>query len=306
VAEHPLVREYTILSALKTSGVVPQAYYLSGPLQLPTSSACPRIVPGRFDIPEEYKKCQELGTEVRFLVQEKVGPTVDRYIKHLERKLDGSSENDLRLLRAAITIARKTFYMVQRLHLYGIVHGDIHGSNIAFTDVDVDFDTVDITHSSFVMIDFGLAVYFPDDYGSSTISPPGNELRDWLLSPWQLLNYRKGRRDDIIRTVDLVATFLTRGRLHKGFKALVGDGSVTERRSTAAEIKFLLPVFKPSSLLKSEALLHLKSISLDKRRQIQTTLELIRSSVLMQHPHPDSGIDYLRLDFEFVNLLNRI
>lgn len=156
------------------------------------------------------------------------------------------------------------------------------------------------------MIDFGLAVYFPDDYGSSTISPPGNELRDWLLSPWQLLNYRKGRRDDIIRTVDLVATFLTRGRLYKGFKALVGDGSVTERRSTAAEIKFLLPVFKPSSLLKSEALLHLKSISLDKRRQIQTTLELIRSSVLMQHPHPDSGIDYLRIDFEFVNLLNRI
>ena len=306
VTEHPLIREYSILSALKTSGVVPKAFHVSGPLKLPTASACPRIVPGRFDRPEEYKKCQELGTEVRFLVQEKVGPTVDKYIKHLEGKLDGSSENDLKLLRAVLIIARKTFYMIQRLHLHGIVHGDIHGSNIAFTDIDVDFDTVDISQSSFVMIDFGLAVFYPDDYGSSSISPPGNELSNWLLSPWQLLNFRKGRRDDIIRTVDFVASALSKGRLHKGFKALVGDGSVSERRSAASEIKFLLPVFRPSSLLKSEAMFHLKSISLEKKRQIQSTLELLRSWVLMQHSHPDSAVDYLRIDFEFVNLLNQI
>lgn len=85
-----------------------------------------------------YAECRDHGADIGFMVQQEVGPTIDRYVRFLERGIGASLERELEYIRSILMIGRKSFYMLHRLHSFGVLHGDIHASNIAFADPNTD------------------------------------------------------------------------------------------------------------------------------------------------------------------------
>lgn len=96
----------------------------------------------------------------------------------------------------------KSLVMLKKLHLEGgIVHGDIHGSNIAFK---VPKDSPNILKDDLVLIDFGFArTLRPDDF----IAFKTGALQIQYLSPWQMMDPTPpvGPRDDVYRLIEFVA-----------------------------------------------------------------------------------------------------
>lgn len=307
---HPLVYEYAYLKALEPSGIVPTTYFLSGASSLPSRyPISPRGMSKNVRTFEQFKKLKHANTQVRFMVQEKVGMTLSEFFDELN-SYDGPNA-DVALVRAAITMGEKTLNLLERLHQHGIVHGDIHGGNIALKDPhfrlspnNVDFSKLDL-----VLIDFGKAVFFPDQVGTpERHEQPDHYLNDWYLSAWQLENYRESFRDDVIRVMDQMADWLSDGDLKHGFHQLTNpdDESNDDRaaqRETAAEIKRRLPFFKPCALLGSQALGGRFLLSLEKRAKIQNHLESIRSNMLEQFRDLNAPIAFLSITTDLRNVL---
>ena len=303
---HPLLNEYGYLKVLEPSGIVPKTYFLSGASSFPSRYPfSPRGMSKNVRTFERFKKLKHANTEVRFMVQEKVGMTLSEFFFELN-SYNGPNA-DVALVRAAIAMGEKTLNLLERLHQHGIIHGDIHGGNIALKDPhfrlsmknNVDFSKLDL-----VLIDFGKAVFFPDQIGTpEKDEEPDHALNDWFLSAWQLENYRKSFRDDVIRVMDQMANWLSGGALKSGFFALTNQDDRAAQRDNAAEIKHRLPFFKPCALLGSQALRGRFFLSLEKRAKIQNHLESIRSNMLQQFRDPNAPIAFLSITTDLRSVL---
>jgi hypothetical protein len=128
------------------------------------------------------------------MMMEKIGPSVGKVMA--EVKFPGSHA-------FATRIFIKGIKLLMRLHdEYGIVHGDIHGGNIAFQK-DENMTLINLIHNTtlppLTFLDFGLSSFFPVEIGSSEIVPKYMDMNPKFLSHYQLENFRTGRRDDLIR-----------------------------------------------------------------------------------------------------------
>ena len=203
-SSHPLVDEYLFGSILADVGVAPKTWYLSPPSTLVhLRSPASRYISK--NLLEKYDKCVDLKTEVRFLVQERVGVTWSKYFKYLSSKK--SAESNL-VIESELKIARKAIELVQQAHAAGILHGDIHPGNIAFKNPDLSFEEIVPGESEMVLIDFGMANSLFDPSTMSSVSSL-QTLNLLLLSPWQLSRDEPAApRDDVIRIIDSVARHL--------------------------------------------------------------------------------------------------
>ena len=223
LSSHPLVDEYLFGSILADVGVAPRTLYLSPPSTLvsfPISNSPASRYLSNYLL-KNYNKCLDLKTEVRFLVQERVGVTWSDYYKYLSSKRPPTDFN--LVIESELEIARKAIKLVEQAHAAGIIHGDIHPGNIAFKNPDLSFDEIVPGESEMVLIDFGMAKSLFDPNSRSSFSSLQN-LNLLLLSPWQLTRDEPAApRDDVIRIIDSLARHLNR-HLSSKMSKLLGEG----------------------------------------------------------------------------------
>ena len=151
-------------------------------------------------LPEEMfsQKCSlpDVMHTVRFMTQELVGETLDSVY----------SSDHKPGVRSAMLIFKRIVHLLRTIHDMGIIHGDVHLGNIAFSapgDRDI---------SSLLLIDFGASSFFPADFCKDDfLEEYANQYKvePVLLSVFQLSGYRSGRRDDLYRAVELMGILMT-------------------------------------------------------------------------------------------------
>jgi len=183
LAVHPLVREYHVLTKIKSLGVAPTPLAVSLPSELPLQ-ATPKT---NFDMtPEERADCINFGSYVRFLVMERVG--VSMY------HLSGLFPAGMVPSKLVLTLAVQTIRNLQQLHESArIVHNDIHWGNVAFPDKVVEDPRV-------FLIDFGRSFSIPEFRIPLTLRAPFQSA-NVHMSPWEIAGYHPGPRDDVYRAI---------------------------------------------------------------------------------------------------------
>jgi hypothetical protein len=283
-AVHPLVPEYSLMATLNDTGIIPHVYYLSPGTLLPESDPSNRF--RSLSLDRDYAACRALGTEVRFMVLEEVGQSVSSYVE-MKMRDPGTDPRDI--LRIPIKIAIKSLELLKRFKAAGFVHGDIHGGNIAFKSPVVG----DLDAAELVLIDFGYTFPFVDKVGSPVEQPRLKSIGTLLLSPWHISNQRTGPRDDVFRVYELLANWVSRGRLYKGLK-VVGDansrlvGNMQDR--SYMELKMREPYFRHSFALASRMFIP-QGVPGERAAEVMRTLEGSLQKV-RQLDHPDSFPNY--------------
>ena len=128
------------------------------------------------------RDCEASGGVVRFMVMEHLDACLDRHplVPNMER---------------AILSGVQIIALLERLHNAGIFHGDIHSGNICLSRT---------TPGQLRLIDFGLGGFTDGESDELSSSP-------WLphesVTEWQLRGFPSARRDDIYRTIEMVASF---------------------------------------------------------------------------------------------------
>ena len=227
--DSPLV-EYSFQAALNDTGLAPKVYFLSPPSP---------IVPG---FPMKARSglmiangdhCIALKAEVRMIVMEIVGRSVEAYLEWLRGRLG----SDVAYFRAVMRIALKTLALIESLHSRGVIHGDIHGRNIVFREVK-PMREYNLETDELILIDFGMASFFPDQLMSPEDVTCDFDANPLMMTPWQLLNKRYGRRDDLYKMLDFVASFLSDGELDAAIEEhLVRSNPILAAPYTRAAIK---------------------------------------------------------------------
>jgi tRNA A-37 threonylcarbamoyl transferase component Bud32 len=313
--------EFRVLRALNDTGISPKVFYISPPLVLSKSS----ILPLPLRMQTEYlasheKKCASKGTKIRYIVQQAVGPSIGMYISALSKNRLVYSSTEF--TRKMLVIFQKVLDLIQKLHNKGFIHGDIHVYNIAFRQpvlgeiADIDIDNIDL-----VLIDFGLAKWFPESMGMDMRNDPIAMfelplLNPRLLSLWQLRMDRAGRRDDVLRLLYMMADSMAKERLSDGIDNLISlnvkafnnpiEGSPFYRKLELQACTFSreqCPIFEFSVPLASVMIVG------DDKRFDEDTQNSIRRRLEFMHyriktiGHPDAEIDYSAIRGEITSLL---
>ena len=297
---HPILKEGRILFALNGSGLIVTPMYVSAPsLLVPMAGRDPWIM--SLSLYRDYQTCLEAGTTVRYLVQERAGLSVGKYLKAINEgdEFGGSAAYFTSVLRVTIKLMR----MLQQLHSLGILHGDIHEDNVVLSHPVADALTAN--REDLLLIDFEFAEFFPASNGSDIYMSQRALLNVDFLSPWHLMNQRLGPRDDVYRTVEMAARLLSQGMLREGIDrvaeralAQIGltEASATHaqmqsiRRSVSTWYKTREPLFKHSAELNSECCQEM-GLQDDIIAPIQERLEHIALHV-RAYNHPDMVPEY--------------
>ena len=191
--------EFTAMRILNNTSISPKVYYLS-----------PRVrvaVPGASFVPEDC-----VGKPLSYLVMDRVGQSVGRVFKRpdgpvseVERK-----RTAVKLLKAGISVMSH----LEQMHRGGLVHGDVHAGNIAYSCDDVHSDCETI-----VLIDFGDA----SNVGKGLRTP--STFIPYVLSPWQLLGRPRTHRDDVYRLVQVLANVAANFHLAHFMSEAIGTRS---------------------------------------------------------------------------------
>ena len=181
---HSLSREYYFLDWIEHLRISPKVFYLSGPSRVgaraTTSRKCSAVA--MTDI--EWTK-EAVGREVRFMVMEKV-PGLSLYEYQEQRRFTEKS---------AAHFGKKIMNILRILHdETNIVHGDIHMGNWMYEPVG----------QLVKLIDFGSARFV-----TSNIAPREPRSKHVLWSPWEHEGSYAQRRDDVFRTVFILAELVT-------------------------------------------------------------------------------------------------
>jgi serine/threonine protein kinase len=292
------VAEYGFLSVLNSTGLSPKVYFIS-PLipvgDLPEEALSQTVLDRKID-------CIEKGAKARYILQERVGPTIADYIDWIhssDKSLFMSNEFSRRLL----TIYKKTLFLIERLHSLGIMHGDVHLGNIAFKKIVENMNEINLDEDELVLIDFGMALYFapnigkPSDYNPRSI----RGLSPYLLSHWRLSKQREGPREDTHKLTQTVGNALSRATYKNGYDRLaknllikmkIARGCPQARQAEQAlsrKIKENEPLFKRSDILKSQ--MHFEEGSFDHSKPILGRLEAIHSHI-KSCESPDITVDF--------------
>jgi hypothetical protein len=306
---HPLIDEFMFMSFLNHTAIAPKVYHLSPPLSL-SGTVFADLGTSRFlgmSLQKDYSRCAQAGAEVRFLVQEQVGPALSEYVKAFQKHHEAVYMSTV-FSKQMIKIARRLISILGELHSYGIIHNDIHKANIAFrtSSHSISLDTDDI-----VLIDFGLASFFPSKFGAPIKIQKRSRLNPVPLSVWEVQDQRSGPRDDVYRVILLLASLLSRGKYSGGVEEMrarnfkfVGNPQPGSREkietdwAVMAHIKTNLNLFKRDFNLGSGAHIGVT----ENRLQILDVLQEIESHV-KSYPHPDSPVEYDYIILKFDEIL---
>ena len=188
--------EFTAMRILNNTSISPKVYYLS-----------PRVdvaVPGPWYVPE---RC--VGEPLSYLVMDRVGQTIGRAFKRAEGPVPYMERRKtaVKLINAGISVMTH----LERMHQGGLVHGDVHGGNIAYRCDDLHSDC-----NKVVLIDFGEA----SQVGRGSRTP--SNFNPYVLSPWQLLGRPRTHRDDVYRLVQVLANVAANFQLTAVMKGAIG------------------------------------------------------------------------------------
>ena len=211
---HPLEKDFAFLAVLNETSLVPATYYLSAESRICDHTRfVGRVMSELLQV--KFDECRNAGTAVRYMVQEKAGIAIHDFFDRFQRE-SSPQEYIKSVLKAGISIV----YKLAQLHSKGIVHNDIHASNILLRSHQQDF--VSVEWDDLVFIDLAYADFFPANVrADKKLEPPRSDMRRYVLSPWQLEGHRPGPRDDVYRAIQMVAHLLSRGELFRDYNALL-------------------------------------------------------------------------------------
>lgn len=300
-----MLTEFGFLKVLNDTGLVPPVYMLSKEAFLGGELVPKAPYNGRISA-AHYNRCVQLGTKVRYMVQELAGPTVqaffDWYMEHPE------GLQNTKFISAVITIGLKIVDLIEAIHDVGIVHGDINADNIAFKHPVRSFIDIDIESAELVLLDFGDSVFYPN-YLNKPEKRSSKLLaaRKAFLSMYQLGGFRTGPRDDIFQFVQMLANLCSRGRYTLGESRMVESnlqlkgapavGSLLYQRVESEVLLFVkskLPMFEYSPPLASAAFVGGDSSALEQesiRRELEALVSHARS---YQSSDEVPNYDYIR------------
>lgn len=203
--QNVIENEFRFLAAMNETGLAPNVYYLSEPILVGTDLGTKTLSTFVEKFPKECA-----SSSVQFVLMDKVGSSLARYFLNPNRLL---SEYIVEVLTVGVQLIR----LVQNLHEFGIIHGDIHAGNVAFREHPLNNfgpERYLIGRDGLVFLDFEQAQFVPS---RRVRIMQGNRI---LLSPWQLANHRLGFRDDVFRAIQTIADLLTGGSYLNGIEAV--------------------------------------------------------------------------------------
>lgn len=215
--QHPLVNEYAFLMVTNATGITPNVYFLSPETQL-VSDLSPKCKSLSFAGYAAY--CLERLTSLRFMVLDKAGASLEDYLVWLRANRPGDSAREY--LLAVLRFGKESIRLIWQLHEMGLLHGDIHGQNIMFKRPKGSMAEYDWKNDDLVLIDLGFARFYPDEIRTEESRDFIRGLNKLFLSPWHLRGKRIGRRDDLYRVMEMMASLLSDGKLDIGINAIYG------------------------------------------------------------------------------------
>jgi hypothetical protein len=243
VPEDPLRDEYLILRTISELGldISPAAYTLSLPIVPDTEKWLKndfRTLTGYFLArPNDRRSCFKKGAVLRAIIEERVGMEVGTYAQSLLESTKG--KNKLTLV-SGVLMGLRIIILLEKLHIAGFIHGDIHPGNIVLKKrlpVRIDHEEQDQLYPELNLIDFGLSKFFPSEIGTETAdkSHP-DRLNPNLLSPWHFDRVRIGRRDDLYRAMEVTAALiLSNDAFHGYIESFKGDRGELRRIKLSAD-----------------------------------------------------------------------
>ena len=128
-----------------------------------------------------WDQCVTRGGVVRFMVIERMGACAATRTRGIPD------------FRAGIEAGTHVFYLLMKLHRAGVFHGDIHAGNVCESRTKPGF---------FRLIDFGHGGFVEAETDDQSPNPMGVHSR---LTAWQLAGKPFARRDDIYKSIELMA-----------------------------------------------------------------------------------------------------
>ena len=186
----PTVLDYWCLKRIESGNIAPRVYYYSGPLDPNEYNSKGEIsVPGGSGKTKRFcgTKVEGIKPAIRYAILDKVGQNVHRYIySQPERKLTFAN---------AIRLGGQMIELVEKLHGYGVIHGNVHNSNFA------------IHNNRIVMIDFGHAQLI---HRSEQMDRYFRARSDYSVSAdisiWEMKCAPHSYRDDVYRVMYGIAS----------------------------------------------------------------------------------------------------
>ena len=178
--------ESWFLEKLATAGITHKIIYFSRHVEgLPSGGKLPNVScpdnPGVVPV-------------VRYMITERVGMSVNAFLDKVKTIP----------FRTVMKIGGQMIELIERLHRFDTIHGDVHGGNFAFRDGKV------------ILIDFGRArIVDSDDLLVEPKLQDLNSIGYWfypVLSMWETEWFKPSYRDDMFRLVQLVASLVFRQR----------------------------------------------------------------------------------------------
>lgn len=226
--EDQLLNEYIVTKIVweshrgrdtSSSPISPTVLFLSPPVLIPSIQNW-KINFALYAKDLEY--CQEIRSSIRLIVEERVGRDLEHCL-YLQSVLGVPEGKEL--VRFATRAFIRVIQLLQKLHEIGFIHGDIHYGNIAFQNYEAhegegcDFENPE----SLLLIDFGLAEFFPADFGKNEQSPDTLYARGnpEVLSLFELKGYRRSRRDDVLRAFEMYIDIITSRKVSEMFRLLI-------------------------------------------------------------------------------------
>ncbi len=182
-----LLRDFWFLRIVEPLDVALRAFFLSPPAKFPLEVSEKSDFRMTFEEREECAARPE--SNVRFMVMEKGKYPLRKFLDYLHEKNDEPFR-----FKQAFKVGRALVENLQVLHNHGIVHGDIHMGNAV------------MSKDNFVrLIDFGAAFFEKERELLPAVQRENMTDTNCLHSHWNYEGYRKSMRDDVYRSMLVVA-----------------------------------------------------------------------------------------------------
>ena len=177
-AVHPLLKDYWLGVEAAALNVSAKPIFVSPAVSLAGATGQKvSFLLDRYNL----DRCARLGGVVRFMVMERLGACVR----------DMFPDPDL---GHAVSVGRHAVYLLSSLHDAGMFHGDIHPGNICES----------LSEPGMLrLIDFGNGGFVEDETNREAAVKMNPH---YLLTEWQMVGHPFARRDDIYKTIELIAT----------------------------------------------------------------------------------------------------
>ena len=289
-----LIKEYIMTRA--AHGIGPTVYGVSEARPVGDSTReLPDMLQNTY-FKRYFRECKAVKSLMQFIIMDRVGPCIEDFAE--TRGFDYL--RSFQFTVDTLHILKKGMELLERLHLRGIVHGDIHGSNLAFKTSNF----VNVADAELILIDFEKSIYIGDRIGTDQFGNPPVNLNARLLSPWHLQNQRLGPRDDVYRLLEMTANMLSRWKYFSGMKRLIDEridyeqaitGPATDAiyRSVSLSVRLNCSMFRRSDYLNSEMRFGTDPTGrFNAHEAVVERLEDLHVFIKERYSHPDADIDY--------------